>query len=226
MINLKDINKSYVMGDNKLHVLKDINLTVEDGEFITILGASGSGKSTLMNIIGCMDTMDSGYYSIGNKDIHLCSDNELAKIRNEKIGFIFQKYHLIPQYDILQNVMMPLLIRGMTRKEAMSIAEENIKMVGLRDRIHHKPKELSGGQQQRVAIARALVTKPEILLADEPTGALDSKTGKEILELFRELNEAGNTIVQISHDINVAKAGKRIVYLEDGILSENMTNLK
>ena len=226
MINLKDINKLYVMGENKLHVLKDINLRVEDGEFITILGASGSGKSTLMNIIGCMDTMDSGAYSIGNKDIHLCSDNELAKIRNEKIGFIFQKYHLIPQYNILQNVMMPLLIRGMTRQEAMSIVEENIKMVGLWDRIHHKPKELSGGQQQRVAIARALVTKPKMLLADEPTGALDSKTGKEILELFKELNEAGNTIIQISHDINVAKAGKRIVYLEDGILREDMVNLK
>lgn len=226
MIILKNINKSYVMGDNKLHVLKDISLTVEDGEFVTILGASGSGKSTLMNIIGCMDTVDSGYYSIGSKEIHLCSDNELAKIRNEKIGFIFQKYHLIPQYNILQNVLMPLLIRGMTRKEAMPIAEEKIKMVGLWDRIHHKPNELSGGQQQRVAIARALVTKPEILLADEPTGALDSKTGKEILELFKELNEAGNTIVQISHDINVAKAGKRIVHLEDGVLSESMINLQ
>lgn len=173
-----------------------------------------------MNIIGCMDTMDSGTYSIGDKEVHLCSDNELARIRNEKIGFIFQKYHLIPQYNVLQNVLMPLLIRGMTRKEAIDVAEENIKMVGLWDRIHHKPNELSGGQQQRVAIARALVTKPEILLADEPTGALDSKTGKEILELFRELNEAGNTIVQISHDINVARAGKRIVYLEDGILRE------
>lgn len=220
MITLKDINKFYVMGENKLHVLKDVNLNVENGEFVTILGASGSGKSTLMNIIGCMDTMDSGTYSIGDKEVHLCSDNELARIRNEKIGFIFQKYHLIPQYNVLQNVLMPLLIRGMARKDAIDIAEENIKMVGLWDRIHHKPNELSGGQQQRVAIARALVTKPEILLADEPTGALDSKTGKEILELFRELNEAGNTIVQISHDINVARAGKRIVYLEDGILRE------
>lgn len=220
MITLKDINKFYVMGENKLHVLKDVNLNVEDGEFVTILGASGSGKSTLMNIIGCMDTMDSGTYSIGDKEVHLCSDDELARIRNEKIGFIFQKYHLIPQYNVLQNVLMPLLIRGMTRKEAIDVAKENIKMVGLWDRIHHKPNELSGGQQQRVAIARALVTKPEILLADEPTGALDSKTGKEILELFRELNEAGNTIVQISHDINVARAGKRIVYLEDGILRE------
>lgn len=220
MITLKDINKFYVMGENKLHVLKDVNLNVEDGEFVTILGASGSGKSTLMNIIGCMDTMDSGTYSIGDKEVHLCSDNELARIRNENIGFIFQKYHLIPQYNVLQNVLMPLLIRGMTRKEAIDVAEENINMVGLWDRIHHKPNELSGGQQQRVAIARALVTKPEILLADEPTGALDSKTGREILELFKALNEAGNTIVQISHDINVARAGKRIVYLEDGILRE------
>ena len=220
MITLKDINKFYVMGENKLHVLKDVSLNVEDGEFVTILGASGSGKSTLMNIIGCMDTMDSGTYSIGDKEVHLCSDDELARIRNEKIGFIFQKYHLIPQYNVLQNVLMPLLIRGMTRKEAIDVAEENIKMVGLWDRLHHKPNELSGGQQQRVAIARALVTKPQILLADEPTGALDSKTGKEILELFKELNEAGNTIVQISHDINVARASKRIVYLEDGILRE------
>lgn len=220
IITLKDVNKSYSIGENSLHVLKDINFTVEKGDFIAILGASGSGKSTLMNIIGCMDTTDTGEYFIEDIAIHQCDDNELAKVRNSNIGFIFQKYHLIPQYNVLQNVLMPLLIRGMTRKEAIDVAEENIKMVGLWDRIHHKPNELSGGQQQRVAIARALVTKPEILLADEPTGALDSKTGKEILELFRELNEAGNTIVQISHDINVARAGKRIVYLEDGILRE------
>lgn len=220
IITLKDVNKSYSIGENSLHVLKDINFTAEKGDFIAILGASGSGKSTLMNIIGCMDTTDTGEYFIEDIAIHECDDNELAKVRNSNIGFIFQKYHLIPQYNVLQNVLMPLLIRGMTRKEAIDVAEENIKMVGLWDRIHHKPNELSGGQQQRVAIARALVTKPEILLADEPTGALDSKTGKEILELFRELNEAGNTIVQISHDINVARAGKRIVYLEDGILRE------
>ena len=220
MITLKDINKFYVMGENKLHVLKDVNLNVEDGEFVTILGASGSGKSTLMNIIGCMDTMDSGSYSIGDKEVHLCSDNELARIRNEKIGFIFQKYHLIPQYNILQNVMMPLLIRGMSRNEAMKIAKENLRRVGLEDRIEHRPNELSGGQQQRVAIARALVTKPALLLADEPTGALDSTTGREILSLFKELNKAGNTIIMITHDANVAKESNKILYLDDGILSK------
>jgi putative ABC transport system ATP-binding protein len=218
IISLKNINKYYNVGDNSLHVLKDVSLTVEKGDFITILGASGSGKSTLMNIIGCMDTATSSEYYIDNIDINSCDDKRLAQIRNEKIGFIFQKYHLISQYTVLQNVIMPLLLRGMSSKEATKVAEESIKMVGLWDRVKHKPNELSGGQQQRVAIARALVTKPALLLADEPTGALDSETGKEILELFKELNAAGNTIIMISHDINVANSSKKIVRLSDGIL--------
>ena len=187
IIKLQNINKSYKVGENSLHVLKDINLTVEKGEFIAILGASGSGKSTLMNIIGCMDNSDDGEYFLEDIQIHKCGDDELGKVRNENIGFIFQKYHLIPQYTVIQNVMMPLLIRGMSRREATEKAREILESIGLGDRMEHKPNELSGGQQQRVAIARALVTKPALLLADEPTGALDSNTGKEILQLFKKL---------------------------------------
>lgn len=218
IIKLENINKYYKVGENSLHVLKDINLMVEKGEFIAILGASGSGKSTLMNIIGCMDNSDDGEYFLEDIQIHKCGDDELGKVRNKNIGFIFQKYHLIPQYTVIQNVMMPLLIRGMSRTEAIEKAKESLENVGLEDRIEHKPNELSGGQQQRVAIARALVTKPTLLLADEPTGALDSKTGKEILQLFKELNELGNTIIMITHDTNVAKYSKRILYLDDGVL--------
>lgn len=218
MICLEDVNKSYRMGENSLHVLKDVSLQVERGEFLSILGASGSGKSTLMNIIGCMDTLDTGRYTIDGISVEQSVPDVLAAIRNEKIGFIFQKYHLIPKYSVLQNVMMPLLIRGIDRKSAQEKAEEILEMVGLEQRKIHKPNELSGGQQQRVAIARALITHPAVLLADEPTGALDSKTGQEILALFRDLNRQGNTIIQITHDSNVAKAGGSILTLKDGVL--------
>lgn len=219
LISMVGINKSYVTGENTLHVLKDVNCFVDRGEFLAILGASGSGKSTLMNIIGCMDTADSGAYHLGDISIRECTEAQLAKVRNEKIGFIFQKYHLIPQYNILQNVIMPLLIHGMSHKQAVEIAMNSIRKVGLEERLKHKPSELSGGQQQRVAIARALVTKPEILLADEPTGALDANTGHEILDLFQELNESGNTIIMITHDANVAKRSKRILHLDDGVIT-------
>jgi len=220
MICLEDVNKSYRMGENSLHVLKDVSLQVERGEFVSILGASGSGKSTLMNIIGCMDTLDTGRYTIDGISVEQSEPDVLAAIRNEKIGFIFQKYHLIPKYSVLQNVMMPLLIRGTDRKSAQEKAEEILEMVGLEQRKIHKPNELSGGQQQRVAIARALITHPAVLLADEPTGALDSQTGREILDLFRALNRQGNTIIQITHDSNVAKVGNRILTLKDGVLSQ------
>lgn len=206
------------MGENSLHVLKDVSLQVERGEFVSILGASGSGKSTLMNIIGCMDTLDTGRYTIDGISVEQSDPDVLAAIRNEKIGFIFQKYHLIPKYSVLQNVMMPLLIRGTERKNAQEKAEEILEMVGLEQRKIHKPNELSGGQQQRVAIARALITHPAVLLADEPTGALDSKTGQEILALFCDLNRQGNTIIQVTHDSNVAKVGSRILTLKDGVL--------
>ena len=218
MICLENVNKSYFMGEATLHVLKDVSLEVEEGEFISILGASGSGKSTLMNIIGCMDTLDTGKYIIDGISVENSDEDTLASIRNQKIGFIFQKYHLIPKYSVLQNVIMPLLIRGIERSSAIEKAQDILGMVGLESRKHHKPNELSGGQQQRVAIARALVTSPAILLADEPTGALDSKTGSEILCLFKELNKSGNTIVQITHDINVAKVSNRILTLKDGVL--------
>lgn len=207
------------MGKNFLHVLHDVSLQVERGEFVSILGASGSGKSTLMNIIGCMDTLDTGRYTLDGISVEQSEPDVLADIRNKKIGFIFQKYHLIPKYSVLQNVMLPLLIRGTDRKSAQEKAEEILELVGLQQRKIHKPNELSGGQQQRVAIARALITRPAVLLADEPTGALDSKTGQDILSLFGALNRQGNTIIQITHDSNVAKAGNRILTLKDGVLS-------
>lgn len=225
LIELRGINKSYRMGENSLHVLKDVALSVEEGEFLSILGASGSGKSTLMNILGCMDAMDSGSYMLKDISVHEADDGMLTDIRNRMIGFIFQKYQLIPQYDVLQNVMMPLLIRGMRRRQAEAAARDSIAQVGLSERLSHKPGELSGGQQQRVAIARALVTEPALLLADEPTGALDSRTGHDILELFRALNDAGRTIIQITHDAKVAAFGKRTVFLADGVLDEEMSRV-
>lgn len=222
IINLQDVNKYYGIHENQNHVLKNINLVVEKGEFVSILGASGSGKSTLMNIIGCMDVMSSGKYKIDNIDVSKMNDDELATIRNNKIGFIFQKYQLIPQYSILQNVMLPLLVKGYSMEEAKLEAIQGLKDVGLEEKLNSKPNQLSGGQQQRVAIARALITKPELLLADEPTGALDKQTGIEILELFIKLNKEGNTIVQITHDAHVAKYASRIVNIEDGYLLKNL----
>ena len=209
------------MGENNLHVLKDVSLTVQKGEYLAILGPSGSGKSTLMNIIGCMDIADSGSYFLDDVQIEMAKEDELAIIRNQKIGFIFQKYHLIPTYNVLQNIVMPLLMRGMSLEEAKETSKEIIDMLGLTDRINHKPNELSGGQQQRVAIARALVGKPALLLADEPTGALDQSTGTEVLKLFKKLHSMGNTIVMITHDLNVAKHAERVVKIIDGELYED-----
>ena len=221
VITMRNINKSYRMGTQSLHVLKDVSLTVKQGEYLAILGPSGSGKSTLMNIIGCMDVMDSGNYLLDGVAIEQVKEKELVKIRNQKIGFIFQKYHLIPTYNVLQNIVMPLLMRGMGLAEAQEASMDTIDMLGLSQRIGHKPNELSGGQQQRVAIARALVGKPAILLADEPTGALDVNSGKEVLKLFENLNQMGNTIVMITHDLNVAKHAGRVVRIVDGEIYEN-----
>ena len=221
VIRMSGIKKSYKMGDSTLTVLKGINLTVNEGEFLAILGPSGSGKSTLMNMIGCMDSFDEGEYYLSCQPIHTMNDNKLTDIRNEYIGFIFQKYHLISKYTILRNVMMPLLIRGEGAAEAEVKARERLIQLGMRERMEHKPTELSGGQQQRAAIARALVGNPKLLLADEPTGALDSTTGKEVLKLFKELNEKGHTIVMITHDLNVAKSAGRIVRIVDGELFED-----
>lgn len=219
IIELEHINKYYQMGENQLHVLKDVSLIVEKGDYIAILGPSGSGKSTLMNVIGCMDHADSGEYVLDGEIIHKAKESELTKIRNEKIGFIFQKYHLIPTYNVLQNIVMPLLMRGMKLKDAKNESLEIIEMLGLKERMKHRPSELSGGQQQRVAIARALVGQPAILLADEPTGALDKNSGAEVLKLFQRLNDMGNTIVMITHDLEVATHAKRIARIVDGELT-------
>ncbi len=219
IIELEHINKFYQMGENQLHVLKDVSLTVEKGDYLAILGPSGSGKSTLMNVIGCMDHADSGEYVLDGEIIHKAKESELTKIRNEKIGFIFQKYHLIPTYNVLQNIVMPLLMRGMKLKDAKNESLEIIEMLGLKERMKHRPSELSGGQQQRVAIARALVGQPAILLADEPTGALDKNSGTEVLKLFQRLNDMGNTIVMITHDLEVATHAKRIARIVDGELT-------
>jgi putative ABC transport system ATP-binding protein len=220
MIKIKDICKGYDVGNERLEVLKKINLEVEKGDYLAILGPSGSGKSTLMNIIGCMDVADTGEYFLNSLPIHDTKEKNLTKIRNSEIGFIFQKYHLIPTYTVMQNIIMPLLIRGKSHMQAEEECRETIEMLGLDKRLKHKPSELSGGQQQRVAIARALVGNPAILLADEPTGALDRNTGKEVLGLFQKLNEMGNTIIMITHDLSVAENAKRIVRIVDGEMFE------
>ena len=218
IIQMKHIQKYYSIGSVSLHALKNVDLEVEEGEFLAILGPSGSGKSTLMNLIGCMDRPDSGEYYLDEIPIHTAKEKQLSRIRNEKIGFIFQKYHLISTYNVLQNIVMPLLLRGMSLREAEEASRDTIQMLGLSNRIHHKPKELSGGQQQRVAIARALVGEPSLLLADEPTGALDQASGREVLRLFHRLHEMGNTIVMITHDLNVAEHASRIIRIVDGEL--------
>lgn len=218
LLSLNHINKSYSLGEEKLQVLFDINLQVHKGEFISILGPSGSGKSTLMNIIGCMDNADDGEYFLGGNAVHLADDAGLTHIRNTEIGFIFQKYHLIAKYNVLLNTILPLLIRGVSRQEATERAVEKLTMLGMESRLKHKPNELSGGQQQRVSIARALVGNPSILLADEPTGALDSKTGEDVLALFHELNDMGHTIIMITHDQTVGSHADTIYHIIDGRL--------
>ncbi len=218
IIDMKQINKGYMLGTERVPVLKDVDFQVEKGEFVAILGPSGSGKTTLMNIIGCMDVADSGEYYLDGQPIHDMAEKKMGTIRNKEIGFIFQNYQLIPTYDILQNIIMPLVVRGMTTKEAEEKCFPVIEMLGIGHRLRHKPSELSGGQKQRVSIARALVGKPALLLADEPTGALDSASGKDVLALFGQLHKMGNTIVMITHDLNVAKAAGRIVHIVDGCL--------
>ncbi|MCM1561433.1 MAG: ABC transporter ATP-binding protein [Butyrivibrio sp.] len=220
MITMTNINKGYMLGEERLPILKNVHFHVSAGEYVAILGPSGSGNTTLMNMLGCMDVMDSGEYFLDGMAIHETKEDDLTQVRNEKIGFIFQNYQLIPTYNVMQNIIMPLLMRGMTHTEAEEQCMETVKLLGLDHRIDHKPAELSGGQKQRVSIARALVGQPAILLADEPTGALDQQSGKEVLKLFRQLNEMGNTIVMITHDLGVAQSAKRIVKIIDGELYE------
>ena len=221
IIDMNNINKGYMLGDEKVPVLKDVCFQVRKGEFVAILGPSGSGKTTLMNIIGCMDLADDGEYYLDGNPIHEMEEKELNDVRNREIGFIFQNYQLIPTYNILQNIIMPLVVRGMRSKEAEERCMDTIRLLGIDHRLLHKPAELSGGQKQRASIARAQMGNPALLLADEPTGALDSSSGKEVLKLFEKLNDMGNTIVMITHDLNVARAAGRIVHIIDGQLSED-----
>ncbi|AQM61414.1 ATP-binding cassette domain-containing protein [Clostridium baratii] len=220
VIDVENACKSYVMGDETLKVLNNITLKVPKGQFVAIIGPSGSGKSTFMNFIGCLDKVDSGTYILDGMDVRDLNDNELSEIRNKKIGFIFQQFNLLSKLSALENVELPLIYRGMSSSERRKRAIEALKKVGLENRKNHLPTQLSGGQQQRVAIARAIVTDPEILLCDEPTGALDTKTSKEIMELIKELNKEGRTIVMITHDLNVASQAKRQIRIKDGTLYE------
>jgi putative ABC transport system ATP-binding protein len=221
MINISNVSKVYNMGGDKVYALNNIDLNINEHEFVSIVGPSGSGKSTLMNMLGCLDVPSSGNYKLDGNSVENLNDNELAIIRNKKIGFVFQGFNLLSKLTALENVELPLIYQSVPSKERYNRAQEALKSVGLETRINHKPSELSGGQQQRVAIARALVTNPPIILADEPTGNLDSKSGQEIMQIFRQLNEKGNTIVLITHDINVAKQANRIIRIQDGMVYEN-----
>lgn len=221
LIEIKKITKIYEMGDEKLYALNEVDLTIEKNEYVAIMGPSGSGKSTLMNIIGCLDTPTSGEYFLNGKDVHEMDDNELAEIRNKEIGFVFQTFNLLPRSNALHNVELPLVYSGMSRAERLRKAEEALTNVGLADRMTHKPNELSGGQRQRVSVARALINNPSIILADEPTGNLDTKTGEEIMELFRELSNSGNTIIIVTHEEDIAKHANRIVKIRDGMIASD-----
>lgn len=221
MIELYDIYKIYKMGENEVYALNGVSLKISPHEFVAIVGPSGSGKSTLMNIIGCLDTPTSGTYILDGHEVNRLNDNQLAEIRNSKIGFVFQNFNLIPQLTALENVELPLIYKGTPASIRHKLAKEALARVGLEHRMHHRPRELSGGQQQRVAIARALVTNPAIILADEPTGNLDSKSGAEIMQIFKELHAQGSTIVLITHDNNIAAQARRIVRIQDGQIIED-----
>lgn len=216
MINLTDIKKIYIMGTQEVHALRGVTITIEEGDFVAIIGTSGSGKSTLMNIIGCLDVPTEGSYILNGTDVSDLSDDEQARIRNKEIGFIFQRFNLLARTDALKQVSLPLMYGGFSRKERNKRAMEALESVGLGDRADHRPDELSGGQQQRVAIARALVTEPSLLLADEPTGALDTVSGADVLQLFKQLHAEGKTIVMVTHDLDVAAHAERIIRLSDG----------
>ncbi|MBQ0051305.1 MAG: ABC transporter ATP-binding protein [Treponema sp.] len=221
VILMKDVVKTYSMGEEQVHALRGISFSVEQGEFLSIMGPSGSGKSTCMNMIGCLDRPTSGIVEIGGKETARMTEKELALLRNRTIGFVFQQYHLLPGMTVLENTMVPLRYQGIERSLRRDMALAALENVGLTDRINHLPTELSGGQKQRVAIARATVTKPSIILADEPTGALDSSTGKAVLELFGKINESGTTIVIVTHDPRIGAATKRCIHILDGLIQQD-----
>ena len=218
IIHLEDIRKSYFMGKQAISVLKGISLVIQKNEYVALMGPSGSGKSTLMNILGCLDSPTEGSYILNGHDVSTMVDDALADIRNKEIGFVFQQFNLLPRLTALENVALPLVYAGMTKKLRTEIAMDVVKKVGLEDRSHHKPNELSGGQCQRVAIARALVNSPSLILADEPTGNLDSRTSVEIMEIFNKIHDGGNTVVLVTHEEDIANYAKRVVRLRDGVI--------
>lgn len=224
MIKIENVTKVFKLGNEKIYALNDVSFSVEKGEFVSIIGPSGSGKSTLMNIIGLLDIPSSGNYYLDGKDVSKLTDNDLALFRSKSIGFVFQNFNLLPKLTALENVMVPLLYQGYKNSEAKELAKESLTKVGLSHRYNHLPNQLSGGQMQRVAIARAIVSHPKIILADEPTGAVDSKTGKDIIKIFEDLNKHGETIVLITHDMNIASHAKRIMKISDGKISKGVAN--
>ena len=221
LIRLQKISRRYQMGAETVHALREVTLEIQRGEYVAIMGPSGSGKSTLMNLVGCLDTPTAGTYELNGSHVSEMNDNQLAEIRNREIGFIFQTFNLLPRSDALRNVELPLVYAGVGRRERREIALDALTSVGLADRIHHRPNELSGGQRQRVAVARALVNKPSLLLADEPTGNLDSKTGVEIMALFANLWERGNTIIVVTHEEEIARHARRIIRIRDGLIASD-----
>jgi len=224
IISIEELKKTYIMGQEKVHALKSVTVDIQKNEYVALMGPSGSGKSTLMNLLGCLDTPTAGSYLLNNTDVSNMTDSALAEVRNKEIGFVFQTFNLLPRLSSLDNVALPLVYSGMSKKDRNDRAREVLESVGLGDRVDHKPNELSGGQRQRVAIARALVNNPAIILADEPTGNLDTKTSIEIMEIFEKIHDAGNTIIIVTHEPDISEHAHRIVRLRDGLVESDLKN--